>query len=636
MFTANSMMRQFVIGAYNYIESRFLALVCTILSIIVASYYFYVDENDNLIRAAAIGDKQKVVKALENEADINFKGRMGLTPLVLASHEGHIEIVRLLLANNAVVNLQDDNRGSALMAASASGGLEIVNELLSAGADKDAKRKVDFSTALYFAASGGHVEIVKRLLSEGCDVGWKNSRGFTALSAAVESACKFNPTEFAKTVTIESFLEILRLLNAAGADTETTSLNGWTPLLTASRNGCVPMVKELLSIKANALFSVGVGKRGITPILAACMGPYPVIVDMLLKAGASANATEAGAKPPLLTACTPAPKKRKGLNGSGAAAVVPSVVKGDGDEDGLGDGKGEGDGVRISPEAETVRLLLEGGADPNYTFGGVATPLLMVSWSGNIAIIKMLLEKGANVSLTRSDGWDALIAAADGGSFDAAKLLLQAKADPNSASKPLGWTALHAAAARGDLDMCHLLLESGAEIRPTSDFIKEGSDGLAVQSPTHVAAFEGHARVLELLLKRGAEVNALDSKGNTPLHAACFGAAMDMNITNIQGRDVTDANGDPGVDSVLVELQAIPERGTVASLEVLLRNGADVGLLNSDGFNAAGIAGEVGKAGGKAALRFLLSSTEIQPIGTRRLFGRILIARMKLALKLNF
>ena len=71
---------------------------------------------------------------------------LGVTPLILASRGGHIEVVRLLREVEADKDKADDSRDTAVMYASEGGHLEVVQLLCEAGADKD-KANQDGATA---------------------------------------------------------------------------------------------------------------------------------------------------------------------------------------------------------------------------------------------------------------------------------------------------------------------------------------------------------------------------------------------------------------------------------------------------------------------------------------------------------
>ena len=93
---------------------------------------------------------------------INAQNTNGNTALILATSDGHTEIVTALLAQGADVNAQNENDNTALMCAAYGGHTEIVTALVAQGADVNAQNK-DGETALMWATRGGHKEVEKIL-----------------------------------------------------------------------------------------------------------------------------------------------------------------------------------------------------------------------------------------------------------------------------------------------------------------------------------------------------------------------------------------------------------------------------------------------------------------------------------------
>jgi ankyrin repeat protein len=86
--------------------------------------------------AASFGPPEMVALLLEMGANPNLGGAHGMRPLFLAAREGHVQIVRLLLAGGAQVDaLEAQTHSTALMIAARNGREEVVRALLEAGAD---------------------------------------------------------------------------------------------------------------------------------------------------------------------------------------------------------------------------------------------------------------------------------------------------------------------------------------------------------------------------------------------------------------------------------------------------------------------------------------------------------------------
>lgn len=120
-----------------------------------------------------------------------------------------------------------------------------------------------------------------------------------------------------------------------------------------------------------------------------------------------------------------------------------------------------------------------------------------------------LLHGDSDIVFTRSaDGWTALHLAAFFGRADAARLLLQAGADPRAVSaNSMANTPLHAAAAGRHLEVCKLLLQKDAD--PNA---RQHGGYTALQS----AALHGDRDLVDLLLCHGADASLADDEGKRP------------------------------------------------------------------------------------------------------------------------
>jgi ankyrin repeat protein len=145
-------------------------------------------DHDDVHAAAKNGDTDEVAALLsmDNRLTRTFDAD-GWSPLHLAAHYGHADIVSLLLHNNAPVDLRSANQmaNTALHAALAGRRAEVVPILLDAGADVNARQHGGW-TALHAAAANGDRALVELLQSRGADAMAANDAGVTAASIARE------------------------------------------------------------------------------------------------------------------------------------------------------------------------------------------------------------------------------------------------------------------------------------------------------------------------------------------------------------------------------------------------------------------------------------------------------------------
>jgi len=128
-----------------------------------------------------------------------------------------------------------------------------------------------------------------------------------------------------------------------------------------------------------------------------------------------------------------------------------------------------------------------------------STPLMEAAFEGDVAEAGRLLKAGADVKATNSYGVNAMQLAADTSNTELIRLLLKAGADPESPNAD-GETALHLVARSGNVEAAKLLLKAGAKVDTVEQF--------GGQTPLMWAAARRHPQMVELLLSKGADVNA--------------------------------------------------------------------------------------------------------------------------------
>jgi ankyrin repeat domain-containing protein 50 len=160
-------------------------------------------------------------------------------------------------------------------------------------------------------------------------------------------------------------------------------------------------------------------------------------------------------------------------------------------------------------QVEVVKLLLEKGAELESKDSNGRTPLSWAAEKGHEAVVKLLLEKGAELESKGSNDWTPLSWAAENGQEAVVKLLLEKGAELESKDRWFGRTPLSLAAEKGHEAVVKLLLEKGAEL--------ESKGSRSGQTPLSLAAENGHEAVVKLLLEKGAELESKGRNGRTPL-----------------------------------------------------------------------------------------------------------------------
>jgi ankyrin repeat protein/mono/diheme cytochrome c family protein len=226
--------------------------------------------------------------------------------------------------------------------------------------------------------------------------------------------------------------------------------------------------------------------------------------------------------------------------------------------------------------ADTVRLLLDHGADPNAAGQAGASPLLLAA--GDLEKVRLLVARGADVNARSKLGNTPLIAAAAHvGNLDVVKLLLDHGADPQAKNRN-AITVLTSAVSGNDANIVRLLVARGC--KPAKVFNLFGATG---NSPLELAVENGNSEIVEILLADGADVNSGDS--NFAGHALNYALLS-------QKPDIARRLIEAGADLKLVSpvgkvppivLSAYSETGDTSVTKLLLERGADAQAASQSG-----------------------------------------------------
>ena len=199
-----------------------------------------------------------------------------------------------------------------------------------------------------------------------------------------------------------------------------------------------------------------------------------------------------------------------------------------------------------------VDMLLGAGADPNAALPTGETPLMKAARTGNAATVQSLLAAGADVNARESrQGQTALMWAVAQRHPEVARALIDNGADVHASSNG-GFTALLFAARLGNLDSVRALLAAGADVNAQAG--ENGGPGVTTQyqnigainaakrsaagmTPLLIASANGHEDLSLYLLEQGADPNAADPNGFTPLHYAIQKGASHIAAVQLDSLD---------------------------------------------------------------------------------------------------
>ena len=532
-----------------------------------------------------LGLTQLCKRLLAAHADPNASGGLYRTPLLAAANNGHGNVVELLL--NAKASPNRTKRGESLRAAASRGYDKIIESLLSHGAGVDINAiSLGQSTALASAARNGHEKVVQILLHAGADSGRydrKTGIGPPIVEAALHghdtvvrqllpSSPPFGIYEATIAAASNGHENVVRLLVEAKIERELA-------LTCAARVGAHDLVSRLIHEGAGINVEP---RRGVTPLESAITGGHLLIIQQLIAEGASYEPGMVSLAVANGHTCVVQHLIQQYPHGSVilSKSLVIAVKKG---------------------LKSIVELLLDNGADIETQDSRPGWPLRAAVASGNLDLLKLLLERGANINSDGGQG-NSLRCAAYDGNLQVIQYLIEYGANPKLDG------ALQDAAMNGHIPVIEELLAVGANIN------SRGQMGSALDC----AITGGHPDTVRLLLERGASASEVieTEEGKTspwpnPLLHASRNRNGDFHIVKL----LLDAGADPNASSILwgnfrLPLHAAAKMGNIDILQVLLEHGAKVNAQAEDGFGAIHFAAQ---SGYHDALQFLLFDHHANP-----------------------
>ncbi len=393
------------------------------------------------------GDVAAVMRLLRAGADLSLANNYGATPMGLAAEVAHTEILKVLLEAGADADSPNPEGQTALMAVARTGNVEAAQVLLAAGATVDARERWGGQTALMWASARRHPAMMQLLIARGADI---NARS-----------------------TVRDYQ---RHVTAEGRPKSLDS-GGLTPLLYAARENCLACVEVLLEKGADINLP---DPDGVSPLLVAIMNANWDVARRLIDAGADVNQWDIFGETPLFTAVN----LRSRLDG-GRASIDPL---------------NKTNGLAI------VETLLARGANPNMqlffqpanlagnTNTRGATPLIRAANNGDLDVVKLLLEHGADATINTADRQSPIHAVIAGRSpeqqaLELIRVLHAAGADVNAIAlvnhpqEIRGGTALHYAVRKRQKEVIKLLASLGIDMNAADQ------DGLTALDYTQSRGF---------------------------------------------------------------------------------------------------------------------------------------------------
>ncbi|HTW64217.1 MAG TPA: ankyrin repeat domain-containing protein [Bryobacteraceae bacterium] len=437
-----------------------------VTALLTAMAFAGTNGDTKLADAAQQQDDQAVTSLLKLHADANAAQPDGTTALHWAARWNDVAMADALIRAGANVKAKNRFGATPLFLACTNGGAAMIEALLKGGEDANAVVSEAGDTALMLAARTGKPDALMALLEHGADPNKTNLEGQTALmwaaseknSAAVKTLIDHGADVNAQTHKLPPPSPFQLIFSAP------FPAGGMTALIYAARQNDLESAKILLAARANVNEDAA---DGSSPLLVAVINEHYALAKFLLEHGADPNAADAQGRAPLYAAID-----MRNLEWSTRPAPP--------EKDSLSD-------------LDFIQALLDHGANPNArlvkkiplrgqpSFDGRwanaigATPFWRAAQSDDVAVMKLLKERGADPLIATKDHTTPLMVAAgvgwsDGQSHgsqadapEALKLCLEWGGDVNAVNDE-GYTALHGASFRGANEVVQFLVDHGAKL----------------------------------------------------------------------------------------------------------------------------------------------------------------------------
>jgi ankyrin repeat protein len=442
------------------------ASLCLVLGL-MAQGIGYAAGDSAAANAAQNRDMTTLRTLVRQKADVNATQPDGTTALHWAAHWNDLDTVKLLLAAGANAKAANRYGASPLSEAVVTGNTALVEALLKAGAPANTLATPDGETVLMTAARGGNADVVKMLLDGGAEVNARESyKNQTALMWAAA----------------ERHTDIVKLLMQRGADWKMRSVDretkpprlsaassispiargGFTALGFSAREGDIPSAKAMLDGGADVNYG---DVDNTSALVVAIMNKQFSFAKFLLDRGADPNTVDAYGRTPVYAIVDIRNEDWSTLPNRKTDDPLPAL-------DILKELIAKGAKLDVPL---TKPLPGRSGMDSGDTsLNAGATALMRAARSADVVAMKLLLEKGANPKLATNEGNNALMFAAGVGwrdkytkgteaeALEALKIMKATGLDVRTANSR-GETALHGAADRGADTIVQYLVDNGAD-----------------------------------------------------------------------------------------------------------------------------------------------------------------------------
>ena len=518
---------------------------------------------------AADNDSIEVIRLLiKNGAEVDDFDKYNQTPLHLAAAEGHLRAAEILISAGAELSSVDAEGQAPLHMAALNNQSEMIVLLLSKGADKNVKCRQRGATPLSDAVLWNQHRAIDVLIENGASL-------VTGEDSDVYNSIMLGDVKKAKNI----------ICNNPDMIDKAESDQGWTPLHCAAIAGNIEIARFLIDKGAKP------DRKDfweLTPLFWAIRSGSCSLVELLLESGSDVYTKDSLGFTPLRWA--------ELRHDDRISRVIKAYI---GKED-IWSVAGKGDLIAVkamlkknpalinSKDADSrtplhsaaagdlkdmSALLIAQGADVNARDGSGDTPLHYAACNKSGVLVELLLRSGADVNAGNGSGETPLHKAS---SKVVCESLLFKGALVNIKDRD-GYAPVHTISRKGTRAMAELLISRGAYLN--------ASDNITGRNPLCIAASTGNVELVKFYVEKGVNVNIPEKQypGQSPLYLAAEveDEAISLDAVKFLVSKGANVNFIDSSCEPLISRQA--EMGRYEAVDLLLSKGARVNVKPEDG-----------------------------------------------------
>ncbi|XP_071085594.1 serine/threonine-protein phosphatase 6 regulatory ankyrin repeat subunit A-like [Haliotis cracherodii] len=488
-------------------------------------------EGNNMLHSACSGGSVHIVRYIlrQKVADIESRGKDGVTPVMVASKNGQKEVFDFLRGKGCNLSVVDELDNTVLHAACCSDSVYIVRYLLSNKIVDIERRGEDGKTPVMVAAMKGQTEVFHVLIRNRCDLSVVDDLGDNILHAACYS---------------DNVSIVKDILSRKVVDINSKDCDGYTPLMLAAQEGNKKVFDLLVS---NECDQFDVSDSGGNILHAACHSNNAMFVkDILLHGVADIESRDEDGCTPVMLAAVEGQKE------------IFDLLVSEGCSLDVQDNEGHNilhaaccsDNVKIVED-----ILSREIADIDGRSSDGQTAVMIAAGNGQKKVCDLLARKGCDLLVVDNMGDNILHAgcASDHDNVNFVNCILSRDVADIESRGENGLTPVMVAAVSGHRKVFDLLVRKGCNLSVTDDhrnnILHAGSSGANVKiveyilscdyllgpnivdidsrnetglTPVMTAALIGHKKVFDLLVSKHCNMSMVDDSGTNILHCACF------------------------------------------------------------------------------------------------------------------